>query len=1161
MRSEYFLLLPNLNSIITPNDLYIYNNLNKNTYFEKPFTPLTLSCYYIKGIDGIQINSLRHLGKIINNIDKKQEWIRRLKNLKNAVIEYFKLNYNITDSDKIFIYTIYPESKLKSLRFNAIYSGDFLSRVDMIYYEYNLYYIDDIINNINLSIINNQEGKEVNIIYDIDYYYYKNNLEIQTKKISKNNSTSVLDKQWKNGTLPKQNIGDKKIFSLSERTIPLIDDKWKKDKLPIKSYFIGGSIPLEINLNTYENRIHKKKLKYIVWYFIENKIDKDTGFDNGYIYGYKTSNSITNYYKLKIKANLQDDVYYIKNYYNLFSHYYVGYFEYELYLSEEKNKKIFSEYTLIIYDTVYKTKIDLYYYLKYYCKDGEHSISELLFMGNIPNSLKKDDIKTLVSNNIDDHPNFNKEKSLNLLKLTLIMDKVSLENKELIYTTDNRLSKTVNHKFKDDKMNDDNILYISNMIFMLDYISFYKFKLSPTKDIDFTTILHYETYFSQLFNKVLDKNNVIEYVGWFLYDDKFTFKKNITDVDDTEYNINYLKNIHNTIIECFHNYFNKLNIFIPKENIILYYHNPSWIYGLHIRILIIKDFYKYLFGQEIIFNIKNRYFYSDNIINLLNLKINYLKNNTFVCYTKNPIDDFYEKNKDNNCSDLLLGGNNLYGGVNQNYKLKKWILYYIDNKNINNFYIVKKIILDFTIEEKYISLDIIKKNKSIQKWYSYKYIMRDTIGIMFRNLLINLFNILISEYIYDRLLLLVNNENNLYDKKLFIGKMWKIDTNSKYFNIQDNNKISDFDINFDNMFFNIIIISPTIDVFDKVNISCQYLKKIIISLIWSLNHIYDNGIIILVLRDTVSYIGKDLLLLLSQFSDISININNMFSDPSGYPIRIIIKNIKNKDILLKHLLKISTFECTLELSFMKINNVVSGSLLDYEKTINNITTFMIDKINNYMDSYKISNNKTNYPNISKENEELYLIKSVILFLIQYLFLETFNEEDYYSLFEIIKKTNTKKILQIGLNNGHWTIFMSTFLKYVYHDTNEVYKLISIDPFQDSIYKNIGIDNIKGLNLLDSIILVEEFSYIYMEKKIKKKKNYDIIFINEYNTYDYSSIDIYNSFKLLNINGYLIIEGIINPKMNKILISIEKNYKNLKKINMSLKNIAIYNKIK
>ena len=83
----------------------------------------------------------------------------------------------------------------------------------------------------------------------------------------------------------------------------------------------------------------------------------------------------------------------------------------------------------------------------------------------------------------------------------------------------------------------------------------------------------------------------------------------------------------------------------------------------------------------------------------------------------------------------------------------------------------------------------------------------------------------------------------------------------------------------------------------------------------------------------------------------------------------------------------------------------------------------------------------------------------------------------------------------------------------------------------------------------------------MEKKIKEKKNYDIIFINEYNIYDYTSIDIYNSFKLLNINGYLIIEGILNQKMNKILISIEKNYKNLEKINMSIKNIAIYNKIK
>ena len=127
---------------------------------------------------------------------------------------------------------------------------------------------------------------------------------------------------------------------------------------------------------------------------------------------------------------------------------------------------------------------------------------------------------------------------------------------------------------------------------------------------------------------------------------------------------------------------------------------------------------------------------------------------------------------------------------------------------------------------------------------------------------------------------LKNNNNELKDYKppIFLVNRWISMANpafARIINLTTNkwcSKISDFDINFDNMFFNIIIISPTIDVFDKVNISCQYLKKIIISLIWSLNHIYDNGIIILVLRDTVSYIGKDLLLLLSQFSDISINI-------------------------------------------------------------------------------------------------------------------------------------------------------------------------------------------------------------------------------------------------------------------------------------------------
>jgi len=191
---------------------------------------------------------------------------------------------------------------------------------------------------------------------------------------------------------------------------------------------------------------------------------------------------------------------------------------------------------------------------------------------------------------------------------------------------------------------------------------------------------------------------------------------------------------------------------------------------------------------------------------------------------------------------------------------------------------------------------------------------------------------------------------------------------------------------------------------------------------------------------------------------------------------------------------------------------------------------------------------------------LYLIKSLILFLIQDLYIENSKEDDYYIIFDLMKKTKTKRILQIGMDNGNWSVFILAFFKFLYFESDELYKLISIDPDQIIEYKNIGIDNLKNLNLGKYHNLVDDFSYIYMQKLIDKNKTYEIIFINEWITYDYTITDIFNSLKLLNNGGYLIIDGILKKNNIKIIEYIDNVYKHFVKINIDNINIAIYSKI-
>ena len=127
------------------------------------------------------------------------------------------------------------------------------------------------------------------------------------------------------------------------------------------------------------------------------------------------------------------------------------------------------------------------------------------------------------------------------------------------------------------------------------------------------------------------------------------------------------------------------------------------------------------------------------------------------------------------------------------------------------------------------------------------------------------------------------------------------------------------------------------------------------------------------------------------------------------------KNIKNNNELINYLKEISKFECKPELSFLNIKNN-EEKIKIFDNLILKISNNTFQRLFNYMETFEIDKYNTTYPNISKENEEFYLIKSTILFLIQNLYIENSNEDDYYILFELMKKTKTKRILQVGMED-------------------------------------------------------------------------------------------------------------------------------------------------
>jgi hypothetical protein len=1140
-RTEYFVLLPHNISIMTPNDLYL-NHLDKESRnpnnlclkklpkkFRIPnYTLFTLSCFYNENIDGVKISSIRHLGEIMRgDNNKKQEWINRLNDLKIAIYAYFKNNFDIDDVDKIFIYVRYPEYRTQSLKFYAMYYGDFMAYNDMFFYMSSLIYLDDIVEYIRLSI-----EKNVDILLVKDYSFFKNKkgngrINLEESRTWKREQV-IEDNQVSNGiNLNKSNIWER------EQAIENNQVGYKKKFYNSKRgerVLLNGGWQLELNVDI--SKMDKTQLLEYEWYFVEVKINNNEGYgyDDIIIYGKKDDI----HYCLEIKFK-KENINNLDNFYNLFANYYVGYFEFELFLKVCNEKKI-TNYKKIKYDDNFKQFLKIKY--KKFYDNNNGIISNLLFNGTVPH-----DFLSIFNNIIKNQLYFNEgdvNKCLNLLKLTLITkNNISI------------LKYCIEFNKSDIKINNisDENNEICKIVFLLDNNSNYKFELDPAYDKKFDCVQSYNNYFYNLFTKILDKNNVIEYVGWFLYNNIFTFKNNITEVNDNDKI--YLEDMHEIITTSFIEYYKKLGFVLLKENIILFYHNPSLISGLHVRILIIKDLNKFLFQREFLYSVKIRYLYSWNVINLLKLNINFLEN--FMPYVY-PYESTY---KDMTNTEIISDSTkNIIGGSKNIDNLQKWINKYINIKKIDFIYKIDNMSLEFIIEEKYKEMsNILIYNKFLQ----YRRYMKDTLGVILRKKIITFFNINIENMLIKILssLFLNNDNDNCY---LYIGHLWRIETDiPNSFYITDNENFNNFNIKYNNKKFNIIYITSSLDVIKNPNTICNFYIKTIISLIWAISHIKSDGCISVGIREISAPINMDLILLLSQFSDLYIFIDYIISDPTGLPIKIIMKNIKNNDILIDYLTEISKFECKQELSFLKIKNN-EEKLKIFDNMILKISNNTFKKIFEYMETYEIDKYNTNYPTISKENEEFYLIKSLILFLIRNLYIENSKEEDYYIVFELMQKTKTKRILQIGMDNGNWSVFILTFFKFLYHESDELYKLISVDPNQIKEYKNIGIDNLKNLNLLKYHKLVDDYSFIYMQKLIDKNKFYDIIFINEWVSYDYALTDIFNSLKILNTGGYLIIDGLLNIDIHKITDFIDNNYKTFKKINMGNTNIAIYLKI-
>jgi len=137
--------------------------------------------------------------------------------------------------------------------------------------------------------------------------------------------------------------------------------------------------------------------------------------------------------------------------------------------------------------------------------------------------------------------------------------------------------------------------------------------------------------------------------------------------------------------------------------------------------------------------------------------------------------------------------------------------------------------------------------------------------------------------------------------------------------------------------------------------------------------------------------------------------------------------------------------------------------------------------------------------------------------------------------ELIKNHNLNSTLEIGMAYGLSTMFICQA-----HQDKGSGSHIAIDPFQSTMWKSIGLLNIKKAGLSDKLRFLEAFSYEALPQLLAERQQIDFAFIDGSHHFDYTLVDFFYVDKLLEIGGYVVFDDIWMPGIRKVLYFVLRN---------------------
>lgn len=136
-------------------------------------------------------------------------------------------------------------------------------------------------------------------------------------------------------------------------------------------------------------------------------------------------------------------------------------------------------------------------------------------------------------------------------------------------------------------------------------------------------------------------------------------------------------------------------------------------------------------------------------------------------------------------------------------------------------------------------------------------------------------------------------------------------------------------------------------------------------------------------------------------------------------------------------------------------------------------------------------------------------------------------EEAVFISSIIRESKPKHTIEIGCAEGCSSLAIMGALR-AHNGKHTI-----VDPFQSTFWESKGINMLKKFDF-NNYSLIEKGSEFALPALLEKGEKFDFAFIDGYHTFDHTLLDAFYLIKMLNVGGFLIIDDVQMPAINKCI---------------------------